>query len=81
MALNDLLPKITARCILVHVEKDTLVPVGTTHKAAEFITGPVDVRIVPGEDHMCSSTLKEEQISGVMAWLHAEVNPQPPLSR
>jgi pimeloyl-ACP methyl ester carboxylesterase len=77
MALNDLLPNITARCLLVHGEKDTLVPVATIHKAAELITGPVDVRIVPGGDHMCSATLKEKQIPEVVAWLRAEVGPEP----
>jgi pimeloyl-ACP methyl ester carboxylesterase len=81
MALNDLLPKITARCLLVHGEKDTLVPVATIHKAAELITGPVDVCIVPGGDHMCSATLKAEQIPAVMAWLRTEVNPPSSASR
>ncbi len=73
IGLNDLVSRITARCLIVHGEKDTLVPVENTRMAAERICGPVELRIVPGGDHMCSATLVEKELPYVMDWLRTEV--------
>jgi len=73
ISLNDLVPRIQARCLVVHGEKDTLVPLQNTQTAAKLIAGPVELRIVPGGDHMCTATLREEEIPYIMSWLSAEM--------
>jgi dipeptidyl aminopeptidase/acylaminoacyl peptidase len=73
LALNELLPNITARCLLVHGEQDTLVPVQNVRAAAKLIAGPVDLHVVPGGDHMCSATLKDEQLPYIVSWLRTNL--------
>jgi dipeptidyl aminopeptidase/acylaminoacyl peptidase len=74
LALNDLLSNITAHCLLVHGEKDSLVSVEVPRTAETLIEGPVELRIVPGDDHMCSSTLKEKQLPYIMDWMRTQVH-------
>ena len=73
LKLNDLLPNITARCLLVHGEHDTLVPVDNVRAAARLIAGPVDLQVVPGGDHMCSATLRDDQLPYIMEWLRTNL--------
>lgn len=69
ISLNHLVQRIMARSLIVHGEKDTLVPMENSRTAAKSIPGPVELRIVPGGDHMCSSTLIDEELPYVMSWL------------
>lgn len=66
---NIILPGIKSKCLLIHGEKDTLVPVEGVYKARDIINGPVDLIVVPGGDHMCTETLLEEQIPQILDWL------------
>ncbi|MDF2590998.1 MAG: hypothetical protein K0S75_464 [Clostridia bacterium] len=67
---NKILPNITAKCLLVHGEKDTLAPVEGIYKAKELIKGPVELKIIPGGNHMCSDTLMDQEMPFIMKWLH-----------
>lgn len=72
MGLNDLLPNINSRTLLVHGEKDSLVPVEKIRAAAELIKGPVELHIVPEGNHMCSSTLMDRELPYITNWLQRE---------
>lgn len=78
LALNDLVSRVQARCLLVHGEEDSLVPLQNVKAAARLIPGAVELRIVPGGDHMCSSTLKEKELPYIMSWLKAEMDFEKP---
>lgn len=66
---TKILPNIKAKCLLVHGENDTLVPVKFIHKAAKFIKGHVDMMIIKDGDHMCSDTLKDIQLPNIKKWI------------
>ncbi|NHJ01864.1 MAG: alpha/beta hydrolase [Candidatus Heimdallarchaeota archaeon] len=70
---DRILPQIQCDCLLIHGEKDTLAPVETIHKAAELISGPVEKRIVPGGNHMCSDTMMEIQIPFMISWIKKKI--------
>ncbi len=63
-----ILPRIEAQCLLVHGSKDSLMPVEYIRKAAQLIMGKTDLVVVPGGNHMCSKTLKQEQLPMIGDW-------------
>lgn len=73
---DRILPHVTARCLLVHGENDSLVPVEYIRQAARAIAGETDLVIVPGGDHMCSDTLRSEQLPRIGRWLREHLGPE-----
>lgn len=70
---NKILPNITANCLLIHGEKDTLVPVQGIYSAEKNIKGSVELKIVPEGNHMCSDTLKDKEIPFIINWLNKKL--------
>lgn len=71
---KTILPNINCRVLLVHGEKDTLVPINYIHTATKLISGQTDTIFVKNGDHMCSATLKETQIPQIMKWFQEIFN-------
>jgi len=65
---ETMLPKITARSLIVHGEEDSLAPVEGVRQIVKFFGGPVDLHIVPQGDHMCSDTLIDRELPMMMDW-------------
>lgn len=68
-----ILPHVHADCLLVHGSEDSLVPVAYIRRAARKIAGAVELVIVPGGNHMCSDTLKTEQLPLIARWLRTHL--------
>jgi len=68
-----ILPLISAETLLIHGEKDSLVPLGYIKKAAKKVGGSVELKVIPDGNHMCSDTLKEEQLPYIAEWLNSRL--------
>jgi dipeptidyl aminopeptidase/acylaminoacyl peptidase len=66
---NSVLTKIKAKTLIIHGEKDTLLPFNDIKKAVRLIAGPKDLHFVPDGDHMCSTTLKSTELPFMLNWL------------
>ncbi len=69
MDFNQILPKIQADTLIIHGEKDTLLPIQDARKAFQLISGPKEFHSVPGGDHMCSDTMRSTEIPFMINWL------------
>lgn len=67
---NEILKKITAKTLIIHGEKDTLMPLNEIKKAIQLIPGPKDLHFVPDGDHMCSTTMISTEIPFMVKWIH-----------
>jgi dienelactone hydrolase len=66
---NEILKNITAKTLLIHGEKDTLMPLKNIKKAIRLIPGPKDLHFVDGGDHMCSATMLSTEIPFMIKWI------------
>jgi pimeloyl-ACP methyl ester carboxylesterase len=73
MELAATLSRVEVPVLLVHGEKDSLVPISSQGENAALMEGPVELRIVSGGDHMCNETLLAETAPGMFAWLREKL--------
>jgi dipeptidyl aminopeptidase/acylaminoacyl peptidase len=66
---NSVLTNINAKTLIIHGEKDTLLPFNDIKKAVRLIPGLKDLHFVPNGDHMCSATMESTEIPFMLNWL------------
>ncbi len=66
----------TARALLVHGEKDEVVPASQAQRAFELLREPKDLLILPGADHRLSDLADQQQaMDRSLAWIDRFVPP------
>lgn len=70
--MENVYSNIEADCLIIHGAKDDVVPPDTGMKMIKYIKGNTDVRIIEGEDHMCSHSL-DKIVNDIMKWFKSKL--------
>jgi len=74
MDFRNCISRVQAPVLIIHGEKDEIVDKANSREIIKLVKGEKELVIIPNEDHMCTSVLKDEIGPYMLEWLYKKLS-------